>query len=146
MGHISQNIRIRKVTSPVDIHSANHCSMPALFAISIEIFVAREAIKTLTRLLHISPAIKSLSLFFLICLRIRAPILPSRIKVSTLCIGRLISANSVHEKNPERARSTRNMKIVEISIHLKKLSIFNKNFYTIYIVSLCKVNNFAYWK
>jgi hypothetical protein len=104
-GIISQKSKIKKVTIHVAIPIAYELGSPEESATDIAKLVARAAVYTFARLFQISIAIRSLSLFSLICLRHFAQNFPCFIRDSILWSAKLIRAISVPEKNADNKKS-----------------------------------------
>jgi hypothetical protein len=92
----------------VEAQIAKLCSTHEALATSIDILVARDAVKTFTKLFQISIAIKSLSLFSLIFFRVLLQNFSCLTSESILCFGRLINAISVQEKKADIANKKAN--------------------------------------
>jgi hypothetical protein len=120
LGKISPNMSNNNVIIQVDIPIAKVCSIQELLAISILIFVAKEATKTFTKLFQMSIEIRSLSLFSLIFLRALAHFFLCLTKEFILCSGRDISAISLPEKKADkRKRIIKN--IIDAGSMIRKL-------------------------
>ena len=111
-GAISPNISSNNVITHVAIQTASQASIHDFTARSVAITVASAAVNVFTRLFPMRIVIRSLSFFSFIYLRSFDQNFPSFTRASILCDGRLINANSVHEKNHDNKNKTTNIIMV----------------------------------